>query len=235
MKIWQNRKILIVDDEPSMCRLVASIFEKQGAEVTSTFTGEGGLRSVQDEIPDLVLLDILLPGIDGLEVCRRIREFSDVPIVMLTAVGRDSQLVRCLYAGADDYVTKPFKPDVLKARSWAVIRRADSWPEVETKSAYEDGHLLIDLDSNKIIAGNKQVQLTTTEFQVLDYLYRNSGQMCEVSEILQYLWGDGFGGSREEVRIYIWHLRQQLEPNPQDPIYIVGNHDVGYTFRSKDS
>jgi DNA-binding response OmpR family regulator len=235
VKIWQNRKILIIDDEPSMCRLVASIFERLGAEVSSTFTGEGGLRSVQDERPDLVILDILLPGMDGLEVCRRIREFSDVPIVMLTAVGRDSQLVRCLYAGADDYVTKPFKPDVLKARAWAVIRRADAWPEFEPKSSYNDGHLLIDLDSNTITAENKQVQLTTTEFQVLAYLYRNSGQMCDVSEILQYLWGDGFGGSHEEVRIYIWHLRQQLEPNPQEPIYIVGNHDVGYSFQSKGS
>ncbi|MGD2048663.1 MAG: response regulator transcription factor [Chloroflexota bacterium] len=234
MEIWQNRKLLIIDDEPSMCRLVASIFEKQGATVTSTFTGEGGLRSVREERPDLILLDILLPGMDGLEVCRRIREFSDVPIVILTAVGRDSQLVRCLYAGADDYVTKPFKPDVLKARSWAVLRRADAWPEFEAESAYEDGHLLLDMDSNKITAGGKQVQLTTTEYQVLAYLYLNSGRMCDVSEILQHLWGDGFGGSHEEVRIYIWHLRQQLEPNPKDPIYIVGNHEVGFTFQSKD-
>jgi DNA-binding response OmpR family regulator len=235
VEIWRNRKILIVDDEPSMCRLVASIFEQQGAEVTATFTGEGGLRSIQEEKPDLVILDILLPGMDGLEVCRRIREFSDVPIVILTAVGRDSQLVRCLYAGADDYVTKPFKPDVLKARAWAVIRRADVWPEIVEKSGYDDGHLLLDMDSNKITAGGKQVQLTTTEYQVLAYLYQNQGQMCNVSEILQHLWGDGFGGSYEEVRIYIWHLRQQLEPNPKEPIYIVGNHDVGYAFQSKDS
>ncbi len=229
--IWKDKAILVIDDEPAMCRLVASIFEKHGAKVESTFTGEGGLRSVQEEKPDLVLLDILLPGMNGLEVCRKIREFSDVPIVMLTAVGRDSQLVSCLYAGADDYVTKPFKPDVLRARAWAVVRRANTWPELVEESAYDDGYLHIDLDAKRITAGTNVVQLTTTEYQVLSFMYQNAGRLCAVNEILKYLWGDGIGGSPEEVRIYIWHLRQQLEPDSREPRYIVGDHDTGYIFQ----
>jgi DNA-binding response OmpR family regulator len=231
--IWQDREILVIDDEPSMCRLVATIFEKQGAQVNSAYTGEGGLRSVQENEPDLVLLDILMPSMDGLEVCRRVREFSSVPIIMLTAVGRDSQLVRCLYAGADDYVTKPFKPDVLKARSWAVIRRANAWPEVKEVSAYRDGYLQIDLDRKKVTAGSLPVQLTATEYEVLSYLYQNTGRMSHVNDILKHLWGDGLAGSPEEIRIYIWHLRQQLEPDPQEPKYIVGEDDIGYAFQVK--
>ncbi len=233
--IWRDRTILIIDDEPAMCRLVATVFEKQGAKAHTVFTGESGLREVQTLRPDLVILDILMPGMDGLEVCRRIREFSGVPILILTAVGRDDQVTRCLYAGADDYITKPFNQDVLKARAWAVLRRAEAWTFDQPQRGFDDDYLHIDLDERLVKAGGKRVELTNTEFAVLSFLYQNAGRICAVDELLQHLYGDEALGSPEEIRIYIWHLRQQMERDPSQPVYLAGDYDTGYIFKGKSS
>ena len=141
---WENKTVLVIDDEPAMCQLVMTVFSKVGADVHSAVSGEEGLRSLYKHRPDLVLLDILLPGMDGLETCQRIRELSEVPIIMLSALSTGKQLVSTFNAGADDYVTKPFKPDELRARAMAVVRRAgDQWtePKGATMTVHNTGNV----------------------------------------------------------------------------------------------
>jgi len=227
---WYKRSILVIDDEPAMCQLVETIFKKLDAEVNSALSGEEGLRKLYDLMPDLVVLDILLPGMDGIEVCKRIRDVSEVPIIILTAVNADKQLVNALQAGADDYVTKPFRTDELTARALAVLRRAGTKAQLYPVPVYNDGYLGIDLDNRRITIHDSALKLTATEFRLLAHLYRNADKVCTFEQILDSVWSTQYRSTAENVHVYIWHLRQKIEEDPKMPKYLVSEHSVGYRF-----
>lgn len=225
-----NKKILVIDDEPMMCRLVSSIFTDQGATVVTANSGEEGIARFQEYQPDLVILDILMPNVNGWEVCRRIRESSDVPIIMLTVLNRSEEIVRAFDAGADDYVVKPFDREVLLARARAIMRRSNMNHTLVFDPTFDDGYLAIDINGELVMVDGKIIRLTTTEFDVLSYLYENAGQICTFGQILEHVWGEKNRYKAEYVHVYIWRLRQKLEVNPRNPVYLLSEHSLGYRF-----
>ncbi|MGD2048664.1 MAG: response regulator transcription factor [Chloroflexota bacterium] len=231
---WEDKTVLIIDDEPAMCQLIMTVFAKVGAKVHMAFTGEQGLDMLIKHRPDLVILDILLPGIDGLEVCRQIRDYSEVPIVVLTAVGPEEQVVNALQAGADDYITKPFRTDELRARAMAIMRRAGTTLQLYPVPSYQDDYLTIDLDERRVLVRDDPVKLTSTEFKLLAYLYRHADNVCTFEQILDNVWSSHYRSSAENVHVYIWHLRQKLEEDPKNPTYLISDHSVGYRFQTHD-
>jgi two-component system KDP operon response regulator KdpE len=230
----KGKKILVIDDEPLMCKLVRSIFVQEGADVTTALDGDEGLKKFAETNPDLVLLDIMLPGIDGWEVCRNIRKQSDVPIVMLSALNRQEDIVRGLDSGADDYVTKPFSHDVLIARAESAIRRTELQSEMQSKAVYDDGYLHVDLNRKSVVVGGKSVHLNATEFELLAYMLQNAGRVCTFAQILENVWGEDYRSSAEYVHVYIWQLRQKVEKDPKRPTYLITEHSIGYRFEEND-
>lgn len=226
----QGKQILVIDDEPLMCQLVKSIFTSEGATVSTALNGRDGIRKLKEAEQDLVLLDILLPGEDGWEVCAQIRDFSTVPVIMLTARSAGEDEVRGLDVGADDYITKPFERNVLLARTRAVMRRMENQTTPGDQSNYDDGYLNVDLRSHRVRIKGKPVRLSATEYNLLAHLLRNAGQVCTFSNILESVWGEQYRYSDEYVHVYIWHLRRKLEPNPKKPVYLISEHSVGYRF-----
>ena len=230
MRELQNVSVLIIDDEMQMCRLLETIFTSQGARVETALSGSEGLEKFPLFNPDLVLLDILMPGEDGIEICRQFRAESTVPLILLTALSGGDHIVRGLDAGADDYIIKPFEREVLLARCRAVLRRMYSLIEDDGHLAYDDGFLLIDISARKVTAAEEQVKLSATEFKLLAYLLRHAGETCTFEGILENVWGEPYRFSAEYVHVYIWHLRQKLEADSKQPRYLISEHGVGYRF-----
>lgn len=213
-----------------MCRLVTTIFQQEGARVISAGTAQEGMEQFRAQAPHLVILDIMLPGKDGRDLCQQIRETSDVPIIMLTALSQGEEIVRGLDVGADDYVTKPFDRQVLLARARAVMRRAETQSRRLDNLVFDDGYLMVDLTSRQITIGGDAVRLSATEYDLLRYLMRNPGRVCTFAEILENVWGKEYRFSDEYVHVYIWHLRRKLERDPKNPAYLISEHSVGYRF-----
>lgn len=213
-----------------MCRLVSTIFRQEGAQVFSAGTAEEGMEQFHSQAPHLVIIDIMLPGPDGRAVCRQIRESSDVPIIMLTALNQGEDIVQGLDDGADDYVTKPFDRQVLLARARAVLRRAEAQSRRLDKIKFDDGYLMVDLRSRQISVDGEPIRLSATEYDLLRYLMRNPGRVCSFVEILENVWGKEYRYSDEYVHVYIWHLRRKLERDPKNPLYLLSEHSVGYRF-----
>ncbi len=231
----QNLSILVIDDEMQMCRLLESIFKAEGARVETARSGSLGLVKMPLFQPDLVMLDILMPGEDGIAICRQIREASTVPVILLTALSGGNHIVRGLDAGADDYIVKPFERAVLLARCRAVLRRGFSLVEEDAKLAYDDGYLLIEISTRKVMVTNQAVNLSATEFKLLAYLLRHAGRTCTFEDILDDVWGEPYRFSAQYVHVYIWHLRRKLEPDPKQPRYLISEHGVGYRFELLNS
>jgi DNA-binding response OmpR family regulator len=227
----ENKKVLVVDDDPALLPLIEYTFAREGYKVFTASDGQEALKRFFDHKPDLVILDIMMPRMDGWETCRRIREVSEVPIVMLTARGQDEDIVRGLEYGADDYLTKPFSIKVLLAHARAVLRRA-ALPAVEYDEpiTYADDYLVIDLKDRRITVEGEPVKLTPTEYRLLAYLVQNAGQVLTFRQILQNVWGWEYQDDLDYVRVYIWHLRQKLEQDPKNPQYIWTEIGVGYRF-----
>lgn len=230
----QGKKVLLVDDDVYIREVTRRVFIRAGAEVELASDGQEGLRKFFDVQPDLVVLDIMMPVMDGWETCRQIRMSSDVPVVLLTSLSSDEEIVRGLEAGADDFVSKPFKPDVLLARSRAVLRRSKAAAAQETARSYQDGHLSVDLETRRVLAGDRRVSLTPTEYRLLVYLIRNSGRVISFTQILENVWGEEYMDSPNYVHVYISHLRQKLEKDPANPRYFVSEHGTGYRFMRQD-
>jgi two-component system KDP operon response regulator KdpE len=230
----QGTRILVIDDDVDMLQLVALMFARVGAQVFSAVGGRQGLRQFYTHQPDLVLIDMLMPELDGLEVCRRIREMSPVPIIMLTAMGRDSDIVRGLDCGADDYITKPFNAQVLLARARTVLRRAEPLLSAnEPLTTYDDGYLAVDLRQRQARVQGESVKLSPTEYALLAFLVENAGQVLTYEQILDHVW-DGTAQQRADyVHVYATYLRRKLEPDPSNPVYLVNEHGVGYRFEGK--
>lgn len=234
-----EEKILIIDDDPDVLHLVSLIFKKAGAHTATAMDGLEGMSRLFTFHPDLITLDVVLPGADGYEVCRRIRQVSDVPIIMLTAMNQEGEMLRGLEAGADDFLTKPFNPDILLARARAVLRRRGgvngaSPAEKAAGFHYNDGHLDIDVERRFILVKGQRVKLTPIEFRLLVYLARNAGKVLSVDQILLNVWGQEYRGSVDHVHVYISHLRRKLEQNTRSPRYIVTLRGVGYIFEKQE-
>jgi two-component system KDP operon response regulator KdpE len=226
----QGKKILIIDDDPDICELIEQTLSRTGAQVLMATDGEDGLRQFETHPPDLVLLDIMMPGLDGLAVCSRMLNQTVVPIIFLTALGHEAEIVDGLELGAIDYVTKPFSPRVLVARIRAALRQVTLASSLGARLTYSDDHLNIDLAAREVLVRGERVTLTVTEHRLLAYLLRNAGRVLAFDEILENVWGAAYHGSPNYVHVYVCRLRQKLERDPARPDYLLSEHGVGYRF-----
>lgn len=226
----KGKRILIVDDNDGLCEVVSLIFEETGAHIYTAQNGRDGLKRFFEHRPHLVILDIMLPDIDGWEVCRQIRLLADTPVLMLTTLDEDNAVIRGLDLGADDFLSKPFNMDVLVARSCALLRRASSTPKPAQSLAYNDEYLTVDLQKRRVLVRGESVKLTATEFQLLAYLVQNAGRVLTYEQILDHVWGPEYRGSPDYVHVYVSHLRRKLEEDPRQPRYLQTEHGVGYRF-----
>lgn len=229
-------RILIVDDEKDIVDLVAYNFEKEGYEVLKAYDGEGALRVVRSKKPDLIVLDLMLPGIQGLEVCKEIRRnagTAGIPVIMLTARGEELDKVIGLEVGADDYITKPFSVKELVARVKAVLRRADARKIPGAAEIFEFKGLRIDLASYEVTVDGKKVSLSRTEFNLLRFLASNPGRVYSREQILDNVWGDESFVEPRTVDVHVRRLRAQIERDENNPHYIVTVRGVGYKFADR--
>ncbi len=226
--------VLIIDDDPMAIQLVAETLRQEDYAVLSAPDGPQGLRAMYEHHPDLIILDVNMPTMDGWTVCQRVREVSNVPIVMLTARDSPEEMIKGLDLGADDYVTKPFEIKVLLARVRATLRRAVADSAVFKKDViYSDDYLSINLDERRVTVSGKTVRLTPTEFNLLAYLVDNAARVVSYRELLEQIWGFEYIDDIDYLRVYIWHLRRKLEHDPKDPTYIINELGVGYRFEKQ--
>ena len=222
-------KILVVDDEPRLMRLVREVLQAVGYTVVAAGDGDAALEKVAIERPDLVLLDVLLPkGMDGYQICRRIREFSDVPVIMLTARARESDKLQGFEAGADDYLTKPFSSKELLARVRAVLRRSKRPEEFKAEASFGCGDLAIEFTQRRVFVMGREVQLTPTEYELLRQLATNANRVMLHEQLLSAVWGAEYRGEIDYLRAYVRYLRLKIEPDPSNPTYIITRPGVGY-------
>jgi two-component system KDP operon response regulator KdpE len=218
-------RVLVVDDEPQIVRGLRVVLRNAGFQVDSAGTKEEALDALAHRPPDAVLLDLVLPDGSGVDVCRQVREWSHVPIVVVSAVGDEREKVRALDAGADDYVTKPFGSQELAARLRAVLRRvADNG----TEPGIEVGDLAIDLADRRVRRGDEQIHLTPIEFDVLRVLAQNRGRLVTHRQLLQEVWGPAYGDETHYLRVHVAHIRAKLEIDPSRPRYVITEPGVGY-------
>lgn len=226
----QHRRILVVDDEERMVRFIHLNLEHDGFRVIDAFNGSQALERLRTGMPDLVILDVMLPDIDGFEVLKTIREFSTVPVIMLTAKGEEEDRVRGLELGADDYVTKPFSPRELVSRVRAVLRRTEMTSGAKHGPIQVDENLKLDFDRHEIWVGGKLVNLRPTEYRLLYYLVQNAGWVVTHDQILTHVWGYEYRDQPHYVRLYINYLREKIEKDPANPQYILTERGTGYRF-----
>ena len=222
-------RILVVDDALELTQLLKMTLSREGYQVEVANDSLEGLRKAYDFRPDLMLLDIMMPGMSGLEMLSRFREFSDVPVIMLTALGKSKIKVDGLNKGADDYITKPFDAEELKARIRAVLRRAVlSAPEEGQILSFDGGRLTINPHARQVAVGGDAADLTPTEYKLLLYLAHNAGQVLTYDQILDHVWGPGYEDNPGVVKVYVRRLRAKIEPDPAHPRYIMTHRSTGY-------
>ena len=226
----ESHRILVVDDEPRMIRFIRMNLELEGYTVFEAGDGLRALQQVRDALPDLVILDVMMPELDGFETLRDLREISSVPVIMLTARGEEDDRVRGLELGADDYVTKPFSPRELVSRVKAVLRRTEAPPPLEKAATHVDDRLQIDFDRREVFVEGKLVKLRPTEFRLLYHLVSNAGWVVPHDQLLAKVWGYEYRDETHYLRLYINYLRQKLERDPAHPKYILTERGVGYRF-----
>lgn len=225
-------RILVVDDEKTIVKGLKFSLEKEGFEVIDAYDGEEALRLFSEEKPDLIVLDLMLPEIDGFEVCRRIRKTDSVPIIMLTARGDDIDKILGLELGADDYVTKPFNPRELTARIKAILRRAQHQGiDPSNMQVIRLQNLEIDLFQHKVRVYDREVELTSKEFALLSLLASNPGRVFSREQLLEHVWGYDYYGDARTVDVHIRHLREKIEPDAGSPQLILTVWGTGYKFR----
>jgi DNA-binding response OmpR family regulator len=225
-----RRRILVVDDEERMVRFIRMNLEHDGFQVSEAFNGKQAVQKMRDVNPDLILLDVMMPDLDGFEVLEMLREISNVPVIMLTAKGEEDDRVRGLELGADDYVTKPFSPRELVSRVRAVMRRTESASGSMHGLIEVDERLKIDFDRREVWLEGKTVKLRPTEYRLLFHLVQNAGWVVSHDQLLAKVWGYEYRDEPHYVRLYINYLRQKLENDPANPKYILTERGVGYRF-----
>ncbi len=225
----ERRRILIVDDEARVRQFVRMNLELEGFEVFEASNGPEALEKVKELLPDLVILDVMMPELDGFETLAMIREVSSVPVIMLTVRADEADKVRGLELGADDYVTKPFSPRELISRIKAVLRRVDT-PATAGGAVQIDDDLTIDFNRRVVIAGGREIKLRPTEWRLLYHLVNNAGRTLSHDSLLAKVWGYEYRDETHYLRLYINYLRQKIEPDPSRPRYILTERGVGYRF-----
>ncbi len=222
--------ILIIDDDQDLARIVQLSLEREGYQTAIATSGLAGLQEAYRLQPDLFILDIMMPGMDGWEVCRRLREMSNVPILMLTAKGTEADIVRGLQIGADDYLTKPFSVAELIARIQALLRRAGSQSQTDRPSLLAIGNLTIDLSRRLVLRDGKLVDLTPTEFKLLECFVTHKNRVLPHKFLLTEVWGPEYIDETSYLKLYVRYLRRKLEEDPADPQLIVTEWGIGYRF-----
>jgi two-component system KDP operon response regulator KdpE len=225
-----KERILIVDDELSILKFVRSNLEDRGYKVISATNGEEALHLIERDLPDLIILDIMMPQTDGLEVCRRLREWSQIPIIMLSARGGEKDKVKCLDLGADDYIVKPFGTSELIARIGAVLRRTRAADVSPAATAVTSGDLVINFARRQVVSAGMEMKLTPTEYALLQELALNAGKVLTHKHLLRKIWGPEYREEREYLHVFVRRLRSKLEPDPNNPRYILTVSGVGYRF-----
>jgi len=226
------RKVLVVDDEKLIVKGIRFSLEQDGMDVDCAYDGEEALEKARETEYDLILLDVMLPKLDGFEVCQQIRDFSNVPIVMLTAKGDDMDKILGLEYGADDYITKPFNILEVKARIKAIIRRTSrSQNTAPAERVLRKGELSMDLDSRRVIVSGKEINLTAKEFDILELLVMNPDKVYSRESLLKLVWGEEYLGDVRTVDVHVRRLREKVETNPSDPKYVHTKWGVGYYFK----
>lgn len=224
----ETLKIVVIDDEPAICRLIQSVYRRDEAEVLEAGTGEAGMQLVAKSNPDLVLLDLGLPDIDGQEVCKRLREWTDVPIIVLTARGQEQDKVTALDNEADDYITKPFSTGELQARVRTALRHAARSREEAIETPFESGPLHVDLKARIVTLDEIEVHLTPTEYKLLTVLIKHAGLVLTHRQLLEAVWGPAYVDELHYLRVYMGQLRHKLESDPARPRIIRTESGIGY-------
>jgi DNA-binding response OmpR family regulator len=226
-------RVLVVDDEPQMVGIVAYAFETQGFEVLTAYDGEQALQTINNEQLDMVLLDVMLPRVDGFEICRIVRQNTTLPVILLTARREDEDVIHGLELGADDYMTKPFNPRELALRAQALLRRS-GWGEM--RSTVSNGPLKIDFNAHQVLLNGQALHLTHNEFELLSCLMQHTGRVLSWQSLLKTAWGlDVWDGGKEMVKTAIYRLRQKIEDEPDNPSLILTVRGAGYTMPHHES
>ncbi|RME45022.1 MAG: DNA-binding response regulator [Chloroflexi bacterium] len=226
----KDKLILVVDDEPRMRRFIRMNLEVEGCRVIEASDGLEALEKVREELPDVVILDVMMPNMDGFETLHDLREFSDVPVIMLTVRADEDDRIRGLELGADDYLGKPFSPRELVSRIKAVLRRAEMAPPVHKSLLKVDDNLTIDFARREVIVRGERVKLRPTEWRLLYHLVSNAGWVMSHEMLLSKVWGPEYRDAHHYVRLYITYLRQKIEEDPSNPKYILTERGMGYRF-----
>ena len=227
------KKVLVVDDEKLIVKGIRFSLEQDGMEVTCAYDGEEALRLATENQFDMILLDIMMPKMDGFEVCQHIRDFSNVPIVMLTAKGDDMDKILGLEYGADDYITKPFNILEVKARIKAIMRRTSRHePKQEQVKLIESGDLKLDCEGRRLHVQGREINLTAKEFDLLELLVTNPNKVYSRENLLNLVWGYDYPGDVRTVDVHVRRLREKIEPNPSEPKYVHTKWGVGYFYQS---
>jgi DNA-binding response OmpR family regulator len=228
-----DKRVLVVDDEKLIVKGIRYSLEQDGMLVTAAYDGEEALQKAKEQEFDIILLDIMLPKLDGLQVCQQIREFSNVPIIMLTAKGDDMDKIMGLEYGADDYITKPFNILEVKARIKAIMRRAtQAAPKEEKAKVIVSGDLRLDCEGRRVFIAGKEINLTAKEFDLLELLVFNPNKVYSRENLLNIVWGYEYPGDVRTVDVHIRRLREKIETNPSDPKYVHTKWGVGYYFQN---
>jgi len=228
--------ILTADDDPQLLRLIARNLELEDYDVLTASDGELALEQIEQYVPDLVLLDVMMPRMDGFTVCQRVREFSAVPIIIVTARGQDQDKVRGLDLGADDYLTKPFSVEELLARVRAVLRRSQFTASEQThamRTTMTFGEMAIDFAQRLVTMDGREIELTPTEYRILAYLAQNAGRVLTQDLVLEHVWGSEYVGEGHMLQVNINRLRHKIEPDPMHPRYILTKVGIGYLLAAQ--
>ena len=226
-------KILIIEDDESIAMLTRLQLETRSFLVRIACNGADGLRQARAWQPDLVLLDLMMPDMDGWTVCQRLREMNDVPVIFVTAMGQERNIVRGLQLGADDYILKPFSAKELQARIEAVLRRQRQAGTADLPLHYTNGWLTVDTEQRQVLVDARPVDLSPIEFRLLTTLVRNEGKVLTHESLLEQVWGPAYKDERHYLKLYVWYLRQKLEPDVNHPQYILTERGVGYRFAAR--
>ena len=226
-----GRQILVVDDEPRIIGFIRMNLELEGHQVLEAHNGLDALEAVRTKLPDIVLLDVMMPDLDGFETLRMLREFSDIPVIMLTAKGEENDRVYGLELGADDYITKPFGPRELSSRIRAVLRRYDTSSSSPEEAVLKiDDRLSVDFNRREVIVNGEHIKLRPTEYRLLYHLIQNAGWTVPHDQLLAKVWGYEYRDEAHYVRLYVNYLREKIEEDPSNPKYILTERGVGYRF-----
>lgn len=223
-------KVLLIDDEPMMKRMLADVFCPPEFEFLAASDGREGLHLTYDWRPDIILLDIMMPGMSGWDVCQRIREFSPVPIIMLTAMGQITDKVRGLDLGADDYITKPVDLGEIKARVKALLRRVALGEQTACLYSAGGDYITLDPIARRVRVAGEDISLTPTEYNLLLYFITHPDRPISYGELLDNVWGPGYEAATSNLKLYVLYLRRKIEPDPDNPIYIINERGIGYRF-----